>query len=417
MRILFISEKLPYPLDTGGNIRSYHVLKALSMEHQVTLLTTVSSPSDRRHLKSVEQLGINIWPIETSIPNIFQDFSRLLQSVFTGKPFVLYRHFDKDVADRISGTLKKKYSSTMDHRKGGNEAYPFDAVHFNHLDAALYANCIPPNVLKFLDQHNIVTNQIMTTIQNEDNRIRRLILNTDLGKVREFEIRACRQMDCCFVCSATDYSALKKMSEDINLVTLPNGVDLNYFSIAKNNMPKRYDMVFVGTMDYDPCEKGIFYFLNEILPLIQQNQPEVKIAIIGRNPSDRLIAMAKKNKHIELTGRVSDIRPYVYGSRVFFVPLLSGSGTRLKILEAMAMGIPVVSTSIGAEGINLTDGKDILIGDSPEQFATCVGMLLKDQVLADSIKTRARSLVESRYGWDRISTELLDTYRNIKGQY
>ena len=175
------------------------------------------------------------------------------------------------------------------------------------------------------------------------------------------------------------------------LAVVPNGVDLDYFR-AGAELATAPRLAFVGTLDYDPCERGLWYFCNEILPKIRAKLPGATFTAIGRNPSRRLLDLAGPERGIEFTGRVEDLRPHVQAARVFVVPLLSGSGTRLKILEAMAMGVPVVSTTIGAEGIDGVDGEHFRIADAPEAFAQAVLEL-------SAIRSSPRACARARASW------------------
>lgn len=218
-------------------------------------------------------------------------------------------------------------------------------------------------------------------------------------------------MDRCLVCSEQDKVVLSQLGGRSRMVVIPNGVNLDYFSFGSLANASDREIVFVGTLDYDPCEKGIWYFCSEILPLIKVEIPDVRFFVVGRNPSKRLQKIANANSGVILTGRVEDIRPFVYKARVFVVPLLSGSGTRLKILEAMAMGVPVVTTSIGVEGIEAINGEHIWIADSPIEFANAVMRLLNNLSETESMRKKARIFVEERYSWKSISQKLLDEYK------
>jgi glycosyltransferase involved in cell wall biosynthesis len=171
--------------------------------------------------------------------------------------------------------------------------------------------------------------------------------------------------------------------------------------------------VFVGTLDYEPCEKGVWYFCREILPLIRRQMPQARFVAIGRHPSKRLRNLAASDPAIRLPGRVEDVRQHVWSAAVSVVPLLSGSGTRLKILEAMAMGSPVVSTSIGIEGIGARDRVHALIADDPQDFAAAALRVMSDRALAGRLAVSGRALVESRFGWPSVRRALLEGYRAL----
>lgn len=396
MKILFVTEKFPYPLDTGGNIRSYYLLKGLAQKHKITLIATNPGDVNKEHLCEVGRFCENIRLVEVKRQGFVHDIITLAHSLVNGKPFILIRHERKAVRKEILSILK-----------GFKDNQSVDAIYFNHLDAALYESIVPDNIFMIIDEHNVVTNQVKTSITTEQHFLRKLILRLEYKKLRDFEVKTCNKMDLCLACSDTDTLSLVELGVQSPVVTIPNGVDLEYFSQSKLEEANTQTIIFVGTLDYDPCEKGVWYFCNEILPLIRKDIPNIRFIVVGRNPSNRLNAIAISDQAIMLTGRVDDIRPYVQEARVFVVPLLSGSGTRLKILEAMSMGVPVVTTSIGVEGIEAINGEHLLIKDTSIDFAKTVVKLLCEPSGAREMVVKARQLVENKYSWDIISQDLL----------
>ena len=193
---------------------------------------------------------------------------------------------------------------------------------------------------------------------------------------------------------------------------MPNGVDCSYFTPSKNGM-KPHSLVFTGSMDWEPNNDAIFYFIKHIYPLIKKKVQEISFTIVGRDPSDALIKLASKDKSIELTGRVDDVRPYIANSCLYIVPLRIGGGTRLKILEAMAMGKTVISTSIGAEGLEVTSEENIILADEPQVFAKRALELFENNNLRKNIESSGRKLTEQKYSWDIIADKLGETWEAV----
>jgi glycosyltransferase involved in cell wall biosynthesis len=188
------------------------------------------------------------------------------------------------------------------------------------------------------------------------------------------------------------------------LTVVPTGVDVEYFRPLDDEIENT--LVFTGSMDWLPNEDGICYFAQEILPKIRREIPNVKLNIVGRKPSARLQALARGDvNHIHLTGWVDDIRPHLGQGAVCVVPLRIGSGTRLKIFEAMAMAKAVVSTTIGAEGLPVQHGSEILLADTPDAFAESVVILLRDNARRKTLGRAARELVESKYSWASVARQ------------
>jgi len=412
MKILFVTEKFPYPLDTGGNVRTFNLLKGLADEHEVTLLATTQGEVEDIHLQEIARLCRQVRLVRVKPHGLVRDLLTFALSLFGSAPFVISRHFRQTVQRELLAALDdcaENGAGTSTLRKPS----AFDVVHFNHLDAAIYATHIPGSIVQVLDEHNVVSNQVRTALLTERRLSRRLILLHEIAKLQDYEARVCTRMDRCFVCSDIDAKALRQLGVQSEIGIIPNGVDLEYFAPIPLTRANDREVVFVGTLDYEPCEKGVWYFCTEILPLIRRVLPDIRFVAVGRNPSKRLQAMADSDKGVILTGRVENIRPYVQKARVFVVPLLSGSGTRLKILEAMAMGVPVVTTSIGVEGIDAVNGEDLWIADSPAAFADAVLRSLGDLPGAESMRDRARSLVTRKYSWQLITATLLEEYRRL----
>jgi len=394
MKVLFITEEFPYPLDTGGNVRTFHLLRALAARHEVVLLAMNRAGLEPAHVAAVRAVVRDVHLVESPDKGIARELGAMLRSASSGVPFILERHRSRPLRRKLQALLATE---------------TFEAVHFNHLDAALYSGDIPGTTLRILDQHNVVTNQVKTTLASETRALRRLVLRADFPRLTRLEATLCNEMQACLVCSDDDANHLRAMGVTGPLAVVPNGVDLDYFR-AGAELATAPRLAFVGTLDYDPCERGLWYFCNEILPKIRAKLPGATFTAIGRNPSRRLLDLAGPERGIEFTGRVEDLRPHVQAARVFVVPLLSGSGTRLKILEAMAMGVPVVSTTIGAEGIDGVDGEHFRIADAPEAFAQAVLELIGDTQLASSLRARARQLVERSFSWQEAGRRMLAAY-------
>jgi len=394
------------------------MLKGLSQEHEIVLVTTIRNESERQYIEKLHHMCTEVITVSINPETIFELMLKLIKSLFSSTPIVVERHYSYKLADVINKLFRNNGQIS---RNGECLSSDFDVVHFSHLDASVYINCIPKNVPKVLDQHNIVTNQIKTTAEVEKNLIKQVYMKLQLSKSLLYEADICRKIDRCLVCSDTDKSYLLEMINNDNIGVVPNGVDVKFFSGKSwddNRVQGMFGVdnwvVFVGTLDYGPCETGVFYFCKEILPKIVEKVADIHFVVVGRNPSRRLQKLARDEKSIVLTGEVQDVRPYVDGARVSVVPLLSGSGTRLKILDAMAMRIPVVSTSIGAEGLNVVHGESILIADSPGEFCGAVLELLEDDIKGKRIVENAWKLVREKYDWERIWRGLLGEYRSLE---
>ncbi len=318
-----------------------------------------------------------------------------------GNPFLLFRHYNPSLANAFREEI-------------GLESY--EAIHYDHLDATIYSHLAPSGLYTTLDEQNIVANQVFTTAETHPNRMLGMMLRAEWMKVLRYESRQCRKMSQCLVCSEADRRCLLEMAPEARAATIPNGVDIDYYAASQGAVlpdPNAPTMIFVGSLDYLPCEIAVEYFLKEIMPDVKQAMPEARFLIVGANPPPKLVRLAQSCPGATVTGRVPDTRPYLRQSQVCVVPLKSGSGTRLKILEAMAAGLPVVSTTIGAEGLEVRHGRDILLADTPEEFFRSVKHLFDNPDLAAKICQNALSLVQKKYSWNAIVQDLLAAYEPV----
>jgi glycosyltransferase involved in cell wall biosynthesis len=235
----------------------------------------------------------------------------------------------------------------------------------------------------------------------ESNPMRRALFELEWRKLRRQERNICRKADLTIAVSSEDRDRLTALAPDARVTSIPTGVDTSYFKPTTTpEIPGR--LVFTGSMDWQPNEDAVTYFADRILPRIRQEVPTVSFAIVGRRPNARVKALAER-AGVLVTGTVDDVRSYIAEAAVYVVPLRAGGGTRLKIFEALAMQKPVVSTTVGAEGLALTPGEEFIAADDPDCFAREVVALIKDPIRRRVLGRAGRSLVETRYSWPHIA--------------
>jgi glycosyltransferase involved in cell wall biosynthesis len=390
MRILWVKMGGLWPPTAGGRIRSLETLSCLSRHHDVTVVTTHAPGDDpdglRRRLPNCSRIVSVpfVAPRAGTLP-----FARALAaSLCTSYPVELWKWRSTAVYDEVRTLLT------------GGEV---DVCVADFLVAV--AN-IPqaPRVPVVLFEHN-VEHMIWRRVARIERRPwRRALLELEARKVRWAERRACAAADLVIAVSEDDRKRLQALAPGSRCVATPTGVDVSYFQPAT---PRREDpnrLVFTGSMDWFPNEDAILFFLDAILPRIRAQVPAVTLSVVGRNPSARL-RTAAEGAGVVVTGTVDDVRPYVDEAAVYIVPLRAGGGTRLKIFEALAMGKAVVSTTVGAEGLDLTPGRDVAIADQPDEFAKTVVALLCDPGRRHALGHAGRLLVQRRYSWEQVSNE------------
>ena len=389
MRILWVKMGGLWPPTAGGRIRSLETLSCLSRRHDVTLVTTHGPGDDpdglRQRLPHCERI--------VSIPFVApragtRAFARALAESWCSRlPVDLWKWQSREVREQVGSLVAA------------------GAADVCVADFLVSVGNIPPlpRIPTVLFQHN-VEHVIWRRLADLERRpLRRALLEIEAWKMRQAERRACAASDLVVAVSDDDCQRLHSLAPRSRCVAIPTGVDTTYFHpSASREVPRR--LVFTGSMDWFPNEDAILYFVDAILPRIRAQIDGITLTVVGRNPSARLRAAVEPSGVI-VTGTVDDVRPYVDEAALYVVPLRAGGGTRLKIFEALAMGKAVVSTRVGAEGLALTPGRDVVIADEPDAFAASVVALLRDPARRLAIGRAGRQLVQSRYSWAQVSSE------------
>jgi glycosyltransferase involved in cell wall biosynthesis len=397
LRILFLAHLFPLPPDSGGKIKSYYTLRALANEHEVSTLSYVRTDEERRLLPELKEVS----PALATIP-LIRGVGRQATDVFSS------------LATRRSFIISRDYRSTMqDKFRQIVDDFRPDVVHIDHLQMAQFVD-FSGTYKTVLDHHNVESTIIKRVAETGTSTAARLYAGIEWPKLRRYEISICKQCDLVLTVSEQDKWALADMGADsARLEAVPIGVDVHYFQPRERNTASN-SILSVGTMYWPPNVDSMLYFCKEVLPIIRESMPSADLTIAGQRPTAAIRALASE-PGISVTGYVDDMRELAPHCGAFIVPLRSGSGVRVKILNALAMGLPVVSTSIGAEGLEVRSGEHLLIADTSEEFAKAVIRLLSDADLGAELGRRGRELVCAKYSWEIVSQQLLELYRNRLG--
>ncbi len=390
MRILWVKVGGLWPLNTGGRLRSFHIIRELSATQDITVLTTHDPDQDPDEL--ARQLPgcrkVHSLPHVPAKKNSLRFLVALMRSWMTSLPVDLFK-------SRI-----KALQLEVDERLASGQ---FDLVVADFLVAVPNVPLEGPvPVLHF--SHNVeymIWRRLETT---EQRWLHKRVLALEWRKMRRYELAACRRANLTVAVSEQDRDQLSEGLEASRIRAIATGVDLDYFQVGDRNKESAGEIVFSGSMDWFPNEDAMLYFMSDILPLVRAALPDATVTIVGRNPSEKLRATAEQAA-VRVTGTVPDVRPCVQSAAVYIVPLRIGGGTRLKIYEALAMGKAVVSTSIGAEGLPLEEGKHILRADDPADFARQILALLDNPERCRSLGDAGRALMEDRFSWARVAED------------
>ncbi len=391
MKILFLTPQLPYPPHQGTTLRNYNIIRHLAPHHEITLLSfgTADELHNAGPLRDLSRrIEIAPYPARSLAPRATATFLSPLP----------------DMALRLqSKTMREKFAELLREK--------FDAIQIEGIEMAPYAVAAPFAVRSarlIFDDHNAEAQLQRTAFESDARNVTRwhaaLYSWIQWKKLERYERAVCRGADSVVAVSEADARALRGLDSSLDVTVIPNGVDVEHFVPSDKVCAKplaEFSLVFTGKMDFRPNIDAMLWFCDAILPRIRAEVPRAHIVIVGQKPAARILARQKRNG-VEVTGWVPDTRPYVADAAVYIVPLRMGSGTRLKVLEAMAMGKAIVSTTRGIEGIDLVPGRDALIADTPETFARTVIDLLRDPDRRRELGQAARALAESKYDWRKI---------------
>jgi glycosyltransferase involved in cell wall biosynthesis len=397
MRILIVTDGSPYPIVSYEAVRIHNLVRHLAREHQVWLAALVLSHEEVEGVLHMRKFCRGVESAVYRRRHPVAHLPVLLRYALAGRPPELVFHWSAELARKIN-----RLASTVD----------FDVVQIEHSYNALYLEALPPDshCKRILVFRNVVFDQYARIFRVEwrpVRKIRALLHSVIMGR---WEPRYAQRFDCCIALSKADRHLLVARNPRLQIDVVPNGTNTELLRPlpVENTVPV---LLFVGTMNYTANVDAVVYFCRETLPRIRQSISGVETWIVGKDPLPEVQQL--NGDGVYVTGRVEDVVPYYRQSTVCVVPLRAGSGTRLKILESMALGRPVVSTTLGCEGLEVVDGEHLLIADSPEQFAASTVRLLTDRALYQHITSNARQLVVNRYDWDVIASQLLDIYSEV----
>ena len=396
MRILWLKTELLHPVDKGGKIRTYQMLKELKKKHHITYLTLDDGSSiEDAEEKALEYCHQLIKVPHQTVPKFsFKFYMELLSNLLSNLPYAVKKYDSSSMRQALLQCLANQ----------GEERFDVFVCDFLAPASNVPASLSCPAVLF---QHNVEAKIWERHYQVQSNRLKRAFLKQQWRKMWTFEKRMCQRFDAVIAVSENDTDTIKHEYQVETVSAVPTGVDIEFFQRNSNITSRPNTLVFTGSMDWLPNEDAIRYFTDEIMPLVRQKIPEVSLTVVGRDPYPSLMELSERDPSIIVTGRVEDVRPYIDQAAAYIVPLRIGGGTRLKIYEAMAMAKPVISTTIGAEGLPLEDGKEILLADSATDLANSVIRVLRDAELAQTLGENACRTVSEKFAWRNAADEFV----------
>lgn len=400
MRILFLTQIVPYPPDAGPKVKTWHVLRYLvESGHEVTLVTYVRE-DEKPYVSILEKYCNQVFSVPIQRSRL-KDISYLIKSNFTGRPFLI----ERDDLPAMRSVLSQLLANQE-----------FDVIHTDQLTMAQFAfpgkelgECYPnQQFTRVFDAHNAVWTIVERTRENAS-WLLKPVLSMEARRIKSYEGKLITQYENTLAVTEIDKQALlegvnpnERPSIENRVTVIPIAVDTREL-VPINRSSESGHIVTLGTLHYPPNADGIRWFATEVFPLIQKQLDHVHLTIIGKNPPSDFIQLAQtKPDAITVTGYVQDLTPYMEQAAVMVVPVRAGGGMRVRILEAFARGMPVVTTTIGLEGIDAQPERDVLIADDSQDYANTVANLLRNLNLQQKLATNGRKLAEQKYGWQAV---------------
>ncbi|MCK6624789.1 MAG: glycosyltransferase [Anaerolineae bacterium] len=398
MRILLLTPQRPYPPHQGTTLRNFNLVKELAKRHSVCVLTFLEpdqTPHDPGPL-----LDLCEWLETAPVPRRSTPL-RLRQMLTTSRPDMSLRLWSPELNNRLAAILRQQ---------------PFDVVEIEGIEMAPYLPTLEaaqPRPLIIYDAHNaewiLQKRACLADLKNPVRWPAAAYSWVQWQRLRRYEAELLRRVDHTIAMSHPDKVALRDVAANVPITVVPNGVDLTAYDEVGQVFS--YDLLFTGKMDFRPNIDAVLWFGRQVLPLIQAQRPDTTFAIIGQRPHPRLEVL-RDMPGVTITGYVDDVRPYLAGASVYVAPLRVGGGTRLKLLEAMIMGLPIVSTTVGAEGFPVMHGRELILADEPEQFAQEVLALLANPARRVKLGAAGRLFAQANYGWDTLIPQLEKVYHD-----
>lgn len=393
MKLLFLANRVPYPPYRGDKLKIYNLAKRLAARHELHLVAFAQTRQELEYKAELEKIFTSV--TLTLLPR-WKSMLNCVAAFWKDLPLqVLYFHCN---------AMKEKLREVL-------AQHHFDAVHVQHLRMSPYlaGHKELPRILDLPDAFSLYWQRRMDAQRNP---LKRWAIEIEQRRVMQYEGEVIPQYNLALACSPEDIQYLKSKHNLRNLKLLPNGVDLDIFAPQHHDYGHNHTLLFTGNMDYAPNVDAVTYFATDILPRIRQLVPEVKFVIAGQRPVKKIQELA--NDHIIVTGFIQDLASEYNKASVVVAPLRFGAGTQNKVLEAMAMGVPVVCTNIGFAGLGIQSGEGAIMQADPDAFANSVIQLLQSADMRRKVGTQGQQVIHSRFGWDAIARQLEQYFTEIQ---
>lgn len=395
MKILMLTPYLPFPLLSGGQIRTYNLLKKLANQHEVTLFALIKEESERQYIPELEKYCKKVVVFKRSHKPF--TLRNILKTAVSTYPFLVIRNHVQDTISAVAQELQRE---------------KYDLIHAEtfymmpHIPPTTVPTILVEQTIEYLGYESYAKKTRFPLLKP--------FLSIDIAKIRKWEHYYWHNCTKLIVMSDEDKEYIKQvLGDDSKIEVVANGVDTGWFNEKPKKLPEDPTVLFVGTFKWLPNVEAVTYLVEEIWPLIKAKLPQAKLWIVGNAPNTQVFSFQKKDSAITVTGGIPDIRDAFNGAHILIAPVFSGKGTRYKILEAMASKTPIVATNTAVEGLGVEYGKHVLTQDTAEGMAQEAVRLLQDEALRKTLAKNGWTFVKNKYDWSQISTTLDNIYRSL----
>lgn len=406
MNILFLTQIVPFPPDAGPKVKTYHVIRALAGQgHSVTLVSFVR-PEEVRYLPALQQICSEVHAVPIRRSRLADAFY-MLKSYLSGRPFLIERDDLRPMQEMVNRLVREK---------------EFHFIHADQLTMVQFAlrgaeaSGAKPKVI--FDAHNAVWT-IVERMKDNARWFLKPVLSVEARRVKRYEGSLLQKVDHVLAVTEIDRSLLEearpaspngRSGRTAPITVIPIAVDTQKLQPVRRK-PGSRNIVTLGTLHYPPNADGIRWFFNEVFPLVRERVPDATLTIIGKNPPADFLELAQRSAEVvRVTGYVEDLRPYLEESALMVVPVRAGGGMRVRILEAFAYAMPVVTTAVGLEGIRAAPGHHVLVADTPGEFAARTAELLQSPSLQEKLAANGRELAVAAYDWQAVLSAMRPIY-------